>query len=206
MFFNETKELMVRLISEHQPVSARELFYKIKTKKHITYQAIFKTIQELVEKGVLCKRDRYYELNKAWLTQVYEFTHTLLKINGLSPLDVFVKNIGPKVLEHIKNKSSCIIGITPGGGRLYGQCLTEYLRQQNANVSYAEMGRNGEITNDSILKDKTCIVVDHGTYTGSTYTIVMKKLRKTLAEEQLSQVKFVVERDHAKLADFYVER
>lgn len=74
-----TKELMIELLSERWPLSARKIAVQLK-KKHalsITYQAVHKSLQELARDGVLAKTKEGYQVSEAWIDRLGSFSNRI---------------------------------------------------------------------------------------------------------------------------------
>ncbi|OGJ21484.1 hypothetical protein A3K73_00775 [Candidatus Pacearchaeota archaeon RBG_13_36_9] len=71
---DKVKNLIIQILSEDWPITAKKLYYKIKrTGKRVTYQAVFKALQHLVSQGIV-EKDKYnYLLNKKWLSETANF-------------------------------------------------------------------------------------------------------------------------------------
>ena len=71
-----TKELMIELLSERWPLSARKIAAQLK-KKHalpITYQAVHKSLQELTKDEVLAKTKEGYQVSESWIDHLSSFS------------------------------------------------------------------------------------------------------------------------------------
>ena len=78
---DSTKSTIIGILSEQWPISTREIYSKFQkqTNKSLTYQAVFKAIQELVSEGIIQKDSKKYLLNKTWVIQLKEFSTTIFK-------------------------------------------------------------------------------------------------------------------------------
>jgi hypothetical protein len=85
IFFNEedtnTKNIIVKILAIEWPLSTKEIYYKIKknTDKNITYQAVFKSINELISANIIIKEKRNYHLNPDWVIQLNKFSSDLIQ-------------------------------------------------------------------------------------------------------------------------------
>jgi len=73
---NTTKDYVISVLSYDWPLSIKKLYNFIK-KKHgykATYQAVYKTVNELMKDDVLKKSDEGYMLNLLWLKQIHDYT------------------------------------------------------------------------------------------------------------------------------------
>ena len=64
-----TKDMVITLLTYEWPLSARSVYYKTKKlfPRGFTYQAIYKTLKELVDKKVLLEKNKKYEINIGWV-------------------------------------------------------------------------------------------------------------------------------------------
>lgn len=87
-----TKEGIISALSFKHPLTAKEI-YSILNKEHAntaSYQAVHKTILQLVQENVLEKNEKQYQLNKEWVKSVANFgknlqedsQHILKEIDG----------------------------------------------------------------------------------------------------------------------------
>ena len=74
------KDIVFSILSQQQPLSAIEIVRVARREYHVglTYQAIKKAIDALVDQGVLGKEERVYRINKKWLMNVKETVDRLL--------------------------------------------------------------------------------------------------------------------------------
>lgn len=74
-----TKDSIISILSQQWPLSAREIYNQLKMENSnsITYQAAHKTIQQLLEQGVLEKQGQTYLLNKEWIEKLQELGYSL---------------------------------------------------------------------------------------------------------------------------------
>jgi hypothetical protein len=69
---NSTTDAIISLLGSKWPLSARKIHHAIR-KKHIqkiSYQAVHKALQRLVERKVLSKEDNEYYLNPNWIKRM----------------------------------------------------------------------------------------------------------------------------------------
>jgi len=71
-----TKDCIIGILTNEWPLSLREIFFRAKKKYKIScsYQAIFKSVKELVEKKVLIDSEKGFEINIDWIKNVQSFT------------------------------------------------------------------------------------------------------------------------------------
>ena len=62
---NTTKDAIISLLLEEHTLNAKEIFSRINKAKPVTYQAVFKDLQQLCKENVLLKSSSRYEINPA---------------------------------------------------------------------------------------------------------------------------------------------
>ncbi len=74
-----TKDHLVSVLSYTWPLTLKQMHHEIKRRfaSGVTYQAVYKTAYELVDAGVLVKKEGRYEMNLKWLKQVHDFTEVV---------------------------------------------------------------------------------------------------------------------------------
>lgn len=74
------KDRVITLLSEEYPLSLIQLSTKIRRNYNlsITYQAVRKAVEDLVQKGILEKEDKKYKISKEWIVKTKQFLDTLL--------------------------------------------------------------------------------------------------------------------------------
>jgi predicted transcriptional regulator len=60
-------DLIVELLSKEQHLCANEIFEKIQ--KPVTYQAVHKTLKQMVEEKVLCKEKQLYSISLEYVIE-----------------------------------------------------------------------------------------------------------------------------------------
>jgi len=68
------KGIVIHVLSEMPLLTARRLMHRVQ--KHgvsVSYAAVWKALQELVELGVVSKVQRAYQLNPIWIAQLKQF-------------------------------------------------------------------------------------------------------------------------------------
>ena len=80
-----TKSLIIDLLGTNFPLSLTQIYKEIIKTKIISYQAVHKTIKELVEEKILEKFGKQYLLNKEWVhNQTKQFTNHYANYFNLS--------------------------------------------------------------------------------------------------------------------------
>jgi hypothetical protein len=153
-----TKNAIIETVSEKFPLSAKEIYFSIKKNYglSVTYQAIHKTIKELIENSILVKENNKYKISKIWVEEIKKFSKDLEKKylkkeiyeDGV-PSTVEVKSIWEFymfILEMLQdknfstnNKSICIqseyVWISPIGTENEWNSLKEFLQENQIFVA-----------------------------------------------------------------------
>lgn len=76
-----TKNLIIDVLSEEWPLSARVIWNKLRKdySKSITYQAVYKLIQKMLEDKIIIKKENKYNLSKIWIKESKDFFSILDK-------------------------------------------------------------------------------------------------------------------------------
>jgi hypothetical protein len=71
-----SKDAVINILTTEWPLTLKEIFYRIKREfgYSSTYQSVYKAVKELIEKGVLKKKEKKYEINIDWIKKVQSFT------------------------------------------------------------------------------------------------------------------------------------
>ena len=71
-----TKDYVISVLSYDWPLSIKKIYNSIKKKYgySATYQAVYKTVNELLKDDVLKKSEEGYLLNLLWLKQIHDYT------------------------------------------------------------------------------------------------------------------------------------
>lgn len=74
-----TKDCIIHLLSEEWPLSAKQIHEKIKRTgdKPLSYQAVHKTLNELVDTNIISKEDKDYRLHVNYITHLKKLTEKL---------------------------------------------------------------------------------------------------------------------------------
>jgi hypothetical protein len=214
------KDFIVSTLTEEWPLTAKKIYYKLKknNKARVTYQAVFKALQELAKEGILTKKDMNYEINLSWVNYlgnladkikskyiaknkifassievtkvVYNFDPRIMK---------FLDEIGEKVYNYVKDNEVCILAISGNG--YFGTAIKNYLENKGKVVNFTELDRNKlEIYKEDVEKRKV-LIVDGAIYTGNTYKKVINKLHKIKNQYDIKEYSYIVEYDMLGLAD-----
>jgi len=71
-----SKDLIITLLTHEWPLTIRQIYSQLKKRYsyNSSYQAVFKSLGELTEKGVLTKKNLKYSINIDWIKKVQSFT------------------------------------------------------------------------------------------------------------------------------------
>jgi transcriptional regulator CtsR len=73
------KDIIISLLNESSSLSAKEIHSKVSKSKTISYQAVFKTLKELLDTKVLEKKESKYLINKKWISELKSFVESFEK-------------------------------------------------------------------------------------------------------------------------------
>jgi len=77
---SSTKDLIISILSEEWPLSAKEIFARVqKSGAEVSYQAVHKLLLQFCEGGVLEKEGVSYQLSKGWISRIKQFATSLEK-------------------------------------------------------------------------------------------------------------------------------
>ncbi|MDD4082600.1 MAG: hypothetical protein PHD05_04395, partial [Sphaerochaetaceae bacterium] len=74
---NSTKSLIIKILSENQSLSLKELHAKLQKQKQLSYQATHKAVSEMVNENILEKIGRELQIDKDWIEHINKFTQDL---------------------------------------------------------------------------------------------------------------------------------
>ncbi|MBU2441533.1 MAG: hypothetical protein KKA43_04330, partial [Nanoarchaeota archaeon] len=74
-----TKDYIITILGFDWPLTIKKMFNLIKKRyaHKVTYQAVYKTVKELEEKGVIERKKQGYQINLKWLKDVHRYTETI---------------------------------------------------------------------------------------------------------------------------------
>ncbi len=74
-----TKGLIIKLLSEAWPMSVKKIYFGVKkaSRKALTYQAVYKSVNELLSDGVLSKNGKEYLISPVWVETSGDFISRL---------------------------------------------------------------------------------------------------------------------------------
>lgn len=71
---DKVKSLIINILSNEWPLTAKKIYSRVKSEgKNVSYQAVFKALQQLVAKSVVEKKEMDYSLDKTWLEKTANF-------------------------------------------------------------------------------------------------------------------------------------
>jgi hypothetical protein len=72
---NSTKDIIIKIMSYEWPVSIKKLKTTLKKEYgiNVSYQSIYQNLNELIEKGIVEKKNNEFLLNLDWIEQIQEF-------------------------------------------------------------------------------------------------------------------------------------
>lgn len=213
------RESIISILSREFPLSLMKIYNKVKKdySLDVTYQAVFKVVKEMLNDGIIERREKEYQLNVKWIKELENELDIIKKSyvgdSKESSEDIqrrineFVAKIGPKIKEWISQDPACVIGVS-GGGRLFGLALFKYLLREGIAIKYFDinwidkLSKGKNMLNKEDVSGKKLILIDSEIYSGRTYETVMAYMNKVKNKYNLKGIKFVVDRDTLGLADF----
>ncbi|MBI3035502.1 hypothetical protein HYY71_04205 [Candidatus Woesearchaeota archaeon] len=75
----KAKDLVISVLAMNYPLSSKKIYNEIKRRfgYSVTYQAIHKSVLQLLEQGVLVKEDKEYSINMQWIDELINFVETM---------------------------------------------------------------------------------------------------------------------------------
>ncbi len=79
IYRSSTKDLIIAVLAKNWPQTNKQIYHNIKKRvnKPMTFQAVYKSLQELYKDSVLLKDGRLYQLNMDWINSLVEFSKRL---------------------------------------------------------------------------------------------------------------------------------
>ncbi len=221
------KNMIIYTLVSEWPLTVRKIYSKLKTSDgiNVTYQAVFKTVKELVDRDVLVEKDKRYMLNIGWINMVRDMADMMKKRylsasgNGEIPKDVyfpdprvtvFLREVGKDIANYFKGSPGCVFAIC-GGGINFGLGLKYYLSNRGVDLKYRELDRHKihmkriNIRKEDVQKRKV-LVVDSAINTGDTMRNVMKKMDSLKKEFKMKDVKYAAGCDLVGISDWCATR
>lgn len=75
----KVKDLIISVLAMKHPLSSKKIYNEIKKRfgYSVTYQAVHKSILQLMEQGVLVKEDMDYSINMQWIDEIGNFVERM---------------------------------------------------------------------------------------------------------------------------------
>ena len=191
------KSMIIYTLVSEWPLTVRKIYNKVKNSNgiDITYQAVFKSVNELVEKDVLVRNGKEYMINIGWINMVKDTADMVKKKylkeegDGAIPRDmyfpdprvtIFLREVGKHVVEYLGKGPGCVISVA-GGGTNFGLGLRYYLSSKGIDADYMELDRHDIHTGNirisrKDVEGKKILVVDSTINTGDTVRHIKKKM------------------------------
>ncbi|MEW5896710.1 MAG: hypothetical protein AB1668_03400 [Nanoarchaeota archaeon] len=92
----DTKDLVINILSTEWPLPIKKIYNEIRKQgKSLTYQAVHKTIVELLSEGTLIKQAKEYSINPDYIKQIKDF--------GIKLESIYTKR-GAAILEDLNRR------------------------------------------------------------------------------------------------------
>lgn len=80
----KAKDLIISVLAMKHPLSSKKIYNEVKRRYgySVTYQAIHKTILQLLEQGVIVKEDMEYFINMQWIDELTNFVERMKESYG----------------------------------------------------------------------------------------------------------------------------
>jgi len=177
---DSVKNAIIQILAEEWPLTVKEIFKRSKQDfgKDISYQAVHKTVQELVSKRLLVAKNKAYSINTFWLQEMETFANLTLdkyseeehprvskpksqlcKLRVYDSSDMFYELMVPllrkeKEFRFSSKTPSLIISmeekLTPARQK-YVEELRKAIEERNTKVKYLI---SGDATKELVLKSK----------------------------------------------------
>ncbi|MBW3022462.1 hypothetical protein KY328_06045 [Candidatus Woesearchaeota archaeon] len=72
-----TKELIVDILATNPELTAKQVYNKVRHSKPITYHAVFKLLNLMIDEDIITKDNKNYSLNPRWITDTKEYFQRL---------------------------------------------------------------------------------------------------------------------------------
>jgi hypothetical protein len=70
---NSIKNIIISILSEFDSLNAKEIYLKVIKEKEVSYQAVFKMLQELYDSNILEKQQSKYFISEKWINELKRF-------------------------------------------------------------------------------------------------------------------------------------
>lgn len=80
-----TKDQILNILSYDWPLSIRRIYYFLKKRysRNVTYQAVYKAINQMLQEKILVKTKEGYQLNLGWVKEIHNQTE-IIRVNYFS--------------------------------------------------------------------------------------------------------------------------
>ncbi len=114
------KENIVHILSQQWPLTAKKLYNIIKKDRNISYQAVHKTLRELINENIIKEHNKQYQLSHEWIEAMYKKMGEIE--NNYNNHLPFVNNyVNVNVLDSINETMKFQTGIGRYFHKLYGK-------------------------------------------------------------------------------------
>ena len=95
-----TKDAVISVLAEKWPLTAKEIYNRVKRESNTTvsYQAIHKLLNQLIEEKIIVKEGMGYLLNKDWIKNLKNFSSSLEEL--------YIRNFGANALKELEEKGT----------------------------------------------------------------------------------------------------
>ena len=95
-----TKDAVISVLAEKWPLTAKEIYNRVKRESGTTvsYQAIHKLLNQLIEEKIIVKEGMGYLLNKDWIKNLKNFSSSLEEL--------YIRNFGANALKELEEKGT----------------------------------------------------------------------------------------------------
>ncbi|MBU0636219.1 hypothetical protein KKE06_04300 [Candidatus Micrarchaeota archaeon] len=127
-----SKDAIIHVLSEQWPLTAKQLFSVLKRSYGftVTYQALHKTLSQLVKQGVLQKIGSLYKLDKEWVARIKSFGEKVAHEYSKTSFKDFSEDIITLSVDNFLSAVKFIINefytTFPNPGKKSALCLWEH--------------------------------------------------------------------------------
>jgi len=114
------KDAIISILTNEWPLSTRKIYNRVKNMGlDVSYQAVHKSISELVSENVLQRTEKSYKINYEWISKLRDFSLSLdykysdipvgdnMIFNSLKDMDFFIMNVIKKITKSGKMEINC---------------------------------------------------------------------------------------------------
>lgn len=146
------KDAIIKILSHEYPLSAKIIYNKIKkTYRHqISYQGVYKAINQLIEKGILEKKEKNYKININWINQL-EYLTKQLKQQYLEEKPLRLYNL--KELNSLKEQITLEFETLYEADNYRKKLQDEYFKQEKEIPAYC--GQSKHLKSPLVYSEKS---------------------------------------------------